>query len=161
MKTKLKICALAGVFALSAAIGAPAMAQHAEPLNTTFNASGNTSLTALANTIPCTSTFTLVTDGSNSPGNTRVTQATFSGSTPLCRALTAANLPWQVVYTSPTTATIQNANFTAIGQTLCQGNIDVAVRNSPAEIVIDNAAIGSCRASGTLTVSPGNFSVVN
>jgi len=157
MKVKTKSLLLACMLAVGSMGAAPAFAAHGVPLNTTFSASGATSLTAGGITVACTSTFTLVS-GANVANNTTVTQAVFTGSNPICASLTAQGLPWQVTYNSTTAATIQNVSIRT-PLTTCAGNVSAAINSAASSITISGNVGSGCTASGVLAVSPA-FQVI-
>lgn len=141
------------VLALGGVLAAPIFAAHVIPTNTTFTASGPTSMTQLGVTIHCNSTFTLVSDGS---GNVTVTQATFAAGNPLCPALSTSVLPWPVSFGSTTNAVINHVQVaSALGA--CSGNVNASIENSHIRL---SGALGLCAVSGDLTAVPA-FTVVN
>ena len=152
MKAQFKALAMACVMAAGTIVAAPAFAYHATPVNTTFTATGATSLSVSGLTIPCTSTFVLVTDAA---GNVSVTQATFSGSA-LCTSLSASQLPWSVTLTGLTSATINNVKVSNILAT-CTGNAAATIGTNTITL---GGPLGSCSVAGTLNISPA-FTVVN
>ncbi|RUL80055.1 hypothetical protein [Dyella choica] len=153
--TLTKALVFGSMLAAGALSASSAFAYHANPVNTTFTATGPTSMTALGVPIPCTSTFVLVTDGS---GNVRVTAASFSGSR-VCSDLKAMNLPWTVSISSLTIATIQGVSVTTPFGMRCAGNVGATVDNSKSEITL-NGSLGTCTVNGTLSVTP-TFSISN
>lgn len=145
----------ASLWGLGAVFAAPAFAAHAIPVDTSFTASGPTSMTQSHLSINCTSTFTLVSDGG---GNVKVTQATFAGGSVLCRSLSAVGLPWPVSFNSTSAAVINNVAVKSPLGT-CSGNVDASVDNANSQIGL-NGPLGPCTVSGGLNVAP-NFRVVD
>lgn len=145
----------ASLMAAGAVLAAPAFAAHAIPVNTTFTATGPTSMTQSNVTLNCISTFTLVSDDS---GNVKVTQATFASGNLLCRSLSASGLPWQVAFSSTAEAVISNVSVKSpLG--LCSGIVNTGIDSANSEITL-RGSLGPCTVSGVLNVAP-HFSVVN
>ncbi|GLQ88044.1 hypothetical protein [Dyella flagellata] len=151
IKTLLQGSALA----VGVVLAAPVFAAHAVPFNTTFTATGPTTMTQSGLHIPCNSSFVLVTDGS---GDVTVTQATFSGGSPMCNVITASGLPWPVSLNSTTAAVIHNVTVRSPLGT-CSGNVDATINNSNSQIFLDGR-FGTCAVTGYLSVTP-QFKVVD
>jgi hypothetical protein len=146
----------ASLWGISAIFAAPVFAAHAIPVNTTFTATGPTTMTQSLITINCISTFTLVSDDG---GNVKVTQATFAGGSGLCRSLSAADsLPWPVSFNSTSAAVINNVLVKSPLGT-CSGSVDVSIDNANSLISL-KGPLGPCTVSGGLSVVP-QFRVVD
>lgn len=153
----IKALVLGSMLAVSSLAVAPAFAYKFSPPSTTFNAAGQTNLSAGGISVACNALFTIVTDAG---GNGSVTQATFSGSSFLCAQIKAAGLPWPAQATGPSAVAINNVKVTApLGITCGPGPVPGTLSNS---VFAFNTALnpGNCSISGSLTVSPA-LSITN
>ena len=136
---------------LTVGIASQAAAFSFSPKNTSFTASGSTSLTKGTLTVPCTAHFTGHT---SSTGVGSVLTASFSGSS-LCTAIKATDLPWPAKATSATTAVVSHVAVTAsIFGTCGPSNVPTTVSKTGVITFSNVTLTPNCKVKGSVTTTP-------
>ena len=134
----------------------PLFAASVSPANTSFSASGSTTLVKSGITVGCTATFVGKTNADGS--GAQVTSASFTGGT-LCSSISAVGLPWTITAPSTSSATLSGVQVNTPLGGCGPSTVNAGWSNSSSTLTLSNAQLsGGCTVTGTLSTTPAlNF----